>query len=578
MGFQWRSVSSPVWWEKAITAFFDGIRLRSIQNKILVFALLATLIPSVTMGWLSYKNNRQVLDEKIAQEVTNLASHASRELKLWVKEHRYDGKVFASSYEVSENLEKLGGPGTPDRTGTRALKRIEDYLESIDEKFTEYEELVVTGADGNVVASSADRPGTLDLPDDWLQRARANQGTIGNSHWDETLQSRVMVLVEPIRNTKNVFLGTLGIKVNLEAMDETLAGYVTDSSHGLCVVTRRGQILASSGVSTTEKSKVEIATVRKLFAQEMVPVEFVDAHGQEVVGTLRQVPGMDWGVVAHKDRTHAYAAIAKLRSYTIVLLFAVLLAIGVAAYLICLTIVRPLNRLTRGSAEVADGNLELSLPVYGRSDVGTMTEVFNDMVARLRKFHEENVAITEELRQRNFELHEISITDGLTRLYNRTYMPETLAKELERAKRHGRSFSILMMDIDHFKRFNDTHGHQAGDDVLLGVARILKSSVRACDYAARYGGEEFLVLLTETEGAGATAFAEKLRLQVEAMSTVARDPVTVSIGVASFPENGEDLESIIRDADAALYKCKRKGRNQVRLAEGGAKKLEPVSG
>jgi diguanylate cyclase (GGDEF)-like protein len=578
VGFQWRSVSSPVWWEKAITAFFDGIRLRSIQNKILVFALLATLIPSVTMGWLSYKNNRQVLDEKIAQEVTNLASHASRELKLWVKEHRYDGKVFSSSYEVSENLEKLGDPGTPDRTGTRALKRIKDYLESIDEKFTEYEELVVTGVDGNVVTSSADRPGTLDLPEDWLQRARANQGTIGNAHWDETLQRRVMVFVEPIRNTENVFLGTLGIKVNLEAMDEILAGYLTDPSHGLCVVTRRGQILAGSGVSTTEKPKVDIATVRKLFAREMVPVEFVDAHGREVVGALRQVPGMEWGVVAHKDRTQAYAAIAKLRSYTLILIFTVLLAIGVAAYLICLTIVRPLNRLTRGSTEVADGNLELRLPVYGRSDVGTMTEVFNDMVARLRKFHDENVAITEELRRRNVELHEISITDGLTGLYNRTYMPETLAKELARAKRHERSFSILMIDIDHFKRFNDTHGHQAGDDVLLGVAQILKSSVRACDYASRYGGEEFLVLLTETEGAGAAEFAEKLRLQVEAMSTVAREPVTVSIGVASFPDNGDDLESIIRDADAALYRCKRDGRNQVRLAEGGTRELEPVSG
>jgi diguanylate cyclase (GGDEF)-like protein len=149
-------------------------------------------------------------------------------------------------------------------------------------------------------------------------------------------------------------------------------------------------------------------------------------------------------------------------------------------------------------------------------------------------------------------------------------------EELARAKRHERSFSILMMDIDHFKRFNDTHGHQAGDDVLLGVAQILKNAVRACDYAARYGGEEFLVLLTEADRTGASEFVEKLRLQVEAMPSVAGESVTVSIGVASFPDNGENLESIIRDADTALYRCKSNGRNRVGLAKRRAKKLEPV--
>jgi diguanylate cyclase (GGDEF)-like protein len=434
------------------------------------------------------------------------------------------------------------------------------------------------GVDGNVVAGSAEQPGTLSLPEDWLERAQAKQTIIGNAYWDETLQTRVMVLVEPIRNAEDIYLGTLGTKVNLRAMVEILASYATDPSYELCVLTRKGQILAGSNVPVTQQRKIEAATARRLFAREMTPVEFVDSRGTEVVGALRQVPELEWGIVAHKDRAQAYAAIVRMRNYTLLLICTVLLGIGVAAYLICLTIVRPLNRLTRGSTEVAGGQLELRLPVYGRSDVGYMTEVFNDMVARLRKFHDENVAITEELRERNVELHEISITDGLTGLYNRTYMPEALAREMARAKRHERSFSILMIDIDHFKRFNDTHGHQAGDDVLLGVAQILKSSVRACDYAARYGGEEFLVLLTETEGAGARDFAEKLRLRVEAMSPVTEDVVTVSIGVASFPDNGEDLVSIIRDADAALYRCKRNGRNQVALARGRTKKLEPVNG
>jgi diguanylate cyclase (GGDEF)-like protein len=251
------------------------------------------------------------------------------------------------------------------------------------------------------------------------------------------------------------------------------------------------------------------------------------------------------------------------------LIAGVLLAIGLAAYLLGLTIVRPLGRLTQGATRVAGGDLDVNLPIDGRSEVSYMTEVFNDMVARLRRFRDENAAINHQLLERNEELRRLSITDSLTGLYNRTQLPEVLARELARSQRHERRFSILMIDIDHFKRFNDAHGHQAGDELLRQFAEILKGSIRACDFAARFGGEEFLVLLTETDPEGAFRLAESLRGSAEALRPHGEARFTISIGVASYPQNGDDVESLIRQADDALYDSKRMGRNLVVAASGG---------
>jgi diguanylate cyclase (GGDEF)-like protein len=137
-----------------------------------------------------------------------------------------------------------------------------------------------------------------------------------------------------------------------------------------------------------------------------------------------------------------------------------------------------------------------------------------------------------------------------------------------------------MIDVDHFKKYNDTYGHPAGDDVLVKIASILKESVRSVDYAARYGGEEFLLILTETPLDGALEVAERIRTSVTE-DTFGSDnekvEITVSIGVAEFPENGDRSESIIASADAALYKAKRRGRNRVVEASSRRKKTKKIS-
>jgi diguanylate cyclase (GGDEF)-like protein len=556
-------------WEKTTSGVLEAIGLRSIRTKIIAFALLATLIPSLTMGWLSYQNNRRAIDEKTVQELASLTSHASREIDLWIKERRYDLKVLSSSYEVTENIEKLNRPGQAGRDKAAALRRLEDYLGSVGGKFTDYRQLFVVDDQGNLLASSPAHSPAAGPARDWFARVREGETAFGEAYWDESLLAGVAVVAEPIRSTDGAFMGAMGAKVGFEGMNRILSGSVKEPSQELYLVTRRGEILISSADlgAAFMASRIDPAVANSLFGREKTPIEFRSFRGSESVGTLQAIPGLEWGIVAEKDRTAAYSAIVRMRNVTLALIFAVLIGIGMAGYLLGLTIVGPLGRLTQGAARVAGGDLEVALPVHGRSEVGYLTSVFNDMVARLRKFREENAAINQELRERNENLRELSITDGLTGLYNRTQLPEFLGKEMARSRRHRRSFAILMADMDHFKRFNDSHGHQAGDELLRRFGKVLKGCVRTCDLAARYGGEEFLILLTETGPEGGLAFAELLRRKVEEIRWEDGTVVTVSIGVASYPDNGDDVESIIRQADVALYLCKREGRNRVGLAE-----------
>ena len=146
---------------------------------------------------------------------------------------------------------------------------------------------------------------------------------------------------------------------------------------------------------------------------------------------------------------------------------------------------------------------------------------------------------------------------------------ETLAIEANRFGRTETSFTILMLDVDHFKKFNDTHGHLAGDEALKAVSAVLKQATRDIDCVSRFGGEEFLVVLPETGLDGAGTVAERIRQQLaEDRISVGEQSVTVtlSIGVAEFPIDGDSSETLIASADAALYQAKRGGRDRVMIA------------
>lgn len=163
---------------------------------------------------------------------------------------------------------------------------------------------------------------------------------------------------------------------------------------------------------------------------------------------------------------------------------------------------------------------------------------------------------------------ELAYTDALTGVFNRRYFDQRFSREILRAKRYSRSLSVLMIDIDFFKNYNDTYGHLMGDRVLQKVASVLEEKLRRADILCRYGGEEFVVILPEINLENATIVAEKLRKAIMANthldeSQMQKTNLTVSVGVASLPENSNDEEVILGLADKALYNAKESGRNKV---------------
>ena len=167
---------------------------------------------------------------------------------------------------------------------------------------------------------------------------------------------------------------------------------------------------------------------------------------------------------------------------------------------------------------------------------------------------------------RNFKQQ--AITDGLTGLYNRRFFNDELDRELQRSARHFLKMSLILLDVDHFKKYNDNNGHQAGDDVLKKVAALFRETTRICDMECRYGGEEFALILPETSKIQALMIAEKLRKKVEETYFENQDKqplgnLTVSMGVSTFPDDSAHVKQLIEKADAGLYKAKEYGRNCV---------------
>jgi len=169
------------------------------------------------------------------------------------------------------------------------------------------------------------------------------------------------------------------------------------------------------------------------------------------------------------------------------------------------------------------------------------------------------------LEKKNQELEQLSKTDSLTQLFNRTTVENHVHELIENSRRYGRPFSVVLLDIDHFKRVNDEFGHNVGDEVLRKVAAILAHRVRTTDLVGRWGGEEFLIVCAEVELGPAAELAEALRTLIETTSFGLPTQITASFGAAQYAP-GEQIQSLISRADRQLYVAKERGRNRVAVA------------
>lgn len=262
-----------------------------------------------------------------------------------------------------------------------------------------------------------------------------------------------------------------------------------------------------------------------------------------------------YGVV-NREIHDELAAIHSAKQRALFLISAILVVSSLLAATVGIALARsvlvPLHELEEGTRRFASGELSSRVNVAAKNELGHLAKTFNDMA--------------EQIERNEKELEELSIHDGLTGLFNKLEFTRRLRDEVARAKRYNGVFSLIMMDIDHFKAVNDTYGHQAGDKVLRAVSALIKKEIRTMDFVARYGGEELVAVLPETPGAAAFHVAERMRKALAAhaieISKEKTISVTISLGVADFPHDADAEEALVGAADQALYAAKNSGRNQ----------------
>lgn len=261
-----------------------------------------------------------------------------------------------------------------------------------------------------------------------------------------------------------------------------------------------------------------------------------------------------------------------------VFLMLVSLAVGgVMTFVMSQQITNPLGELTNLAGRMAGGEQSLRIDLESKDEIGMLGSAFNRMAQAIQKREqdlrelaeglEKKVADrTEELRDQNEKLEKIAIMDSLTQAFTRRYFFDLAEKEIQRAKRYGQLFSVMILDLDHFKDINDSYGHRVGDQVLVSIVRLCQENIRNVDVFARYGGEEFVILMPETDCKVTCTLADRL------CALIAETPislgslnisVTVSVGVACWDGEQElNFDQLLSRADIALYRAKDNGRNQ----------------
>ena len=405
---------------------------------------------------------------------------------------------------------------------------------------------------------------------------------------------RLFDLAVPVVAESGRLIGVLGAHLSVALLDErrtsVLATLEPDMRNDLWILRADGRALSGPAFDSTPLPAERIAQIgaegTALFLDETGPATITAAARMDVA--VGDAP-LGWIVVARRPLDAAYADANALS----LAMFGVGAAIAILASLLSILLARRLTRPLQQLADQVDRigrtpNAHMIDRERGSSDIRQLStsirallrrlgtaedagESARQAAAQLQKNMEER---TRRLGERISNLQLLADTDPLTQLLNRRAFLTFAQEAMVQFNRNGDEFGVLVIDIDHFKRVNDTYGHAVGDDVITLVGQAIEQEVRQTDKVARFGGEEFVVLLRQTDQEGVEVLAERIRSRVAARTYAARDKdavgVTVSIGVALASRDDRDVSDPIERADRGLYRAKSSGRNRVKLERAGS--------
>jgi len=545
--------------------------LYSIKSKIVIFAVIATLLPTIGLGLLSFKQNETLISDSVTRELRALADSINRQLNQWIEENTLVIRALSTSNPVIEGLitlKQFSNNKSVD-AAKQAQSVMVSYLHSVQAKLDEVLELTVFDDTRKIIASSADIPEVHESPEQWTHTSLTSGAIAIPPAWNARYATATISIIYPVLSYDSQLIGAIAATLDLGTLKNKLAEIKKFSTGEIIILSQNGQILLGSapGVDHQITLSPHQWELIQMFEES---VSYDGLSYPQAIGLAYASENIPVTILVEQDHSVIQAAWIKLRNHFLEFVSMLIVIVTSVALYMGYSIVTPLKQLINAARGIVEGNLDIHLSARRKDEVGQLTDMFNQMTHALRNKHAEIMAANQAMQQQNQLLQKLSITDGLTGLYNRTKLNTILSEQLARFKRHDRSFCLLMIDVDYFKTINDKLGHIVGDRILVTVASVLLKSIRTIDYAARYGGDEFMVILTETNSSAAIKTAERIRAEVGAACLAFKEHpahITLSIGITQSRHTDTMPNDLIARADAALYEAKESGRDRVCCAD-----------
>ena len=474
-------------------------------------------------------------------------------------------------YWVNERAQDIGSLAADPRVLALPEDGLRDMLQGMLQVSPAFEDIVAVDERGRTRAGPKHAPG-VDVSDrEYFRAAKEGRSSVSGVITSRLTGSKIIVVASPVRDEAGRFRGLVLGTVQLDTLLRFLQSMYSETSSRTFLLEADGTLL-SPAVNPDRPGDTPLRSLRagdRIFDRAWHDVHTPEVYrnhaGERVVGACRWILGGRWLLVAEKPETEIMRLHAGILGVPLLGAALLFLVFGPMSLRLARSLEGPVRRLEEHSRKIEGGDF----------DVVCDPEPESRDPVEIRRLNVAYCLMVERVRDTLDALREASLTDHLTGAANRKLLFQEGPRLIDAALRAGKPVSLLMLDLDHFKNVNDTHGHAAGDAVLAAFAGLLERMVRQSDIFARVGGEEFVVLAPNAGREAAQELAERIRVAVAVLPVpVGQDSlsVSVSIGTATlqpqqdgerFPGQRNVLESLLAAADDALYEAKRNGRNRV---------------
>ncbi|MEK3911304.1 sensor domain-containing diguanylate cyclase [Paenibacillus sp. FSL H7-0331] len=526
-------------------------RSRTIKQHFLIWSVTIIVIFGLFINaafyWIYTNNIHEEVNEQLAEKLTLQSLYINR----WLDERSADIYQMSQKQDVKEvNIDHMQN----------------DFVTFINNQ-SEFGNLGFVNKDGDILVSAMRQQTRMNVKNQvFFEQAIQGKMYISKVVFPRITGDPIIVFSSPVYNVDNELQGLIYGSVKLGTISRTVQSVHFGRAGEQYLIDDSGMLITEARLDMQKvygRDKIDTEILQRALADSKEDSIYTNYRGEEVIGSYQWTKDRRWIIVAELKTSEVFAARSDIMWVFVLITLCILIAGLYGIVLVTRRVERPLEFLLQGTKVLKEGHydyrIDPSVFKHAPVELKELCDTFNMMSLKLKS--------TVRL------LEDYALIDALTELHNRRYLAQEGSKIIEKCIETQQPCAIMMIDVDYFKKVNDTYGHQVGDRVLLHIAKILKLQTRQTDLVARYGGEEFTVLAQQTDLEQAILIGDAIRKEIENKPYIEDElhiPLTASVGIALLPFVAEAdltvdtrLSSLAEAADRALYRAKQSGRNRI---------------